>query len=119
MPATVGVPVSAPEEASNAIPTGRTPDSEKLNGEDPSEAEKVLAYLAPTVPAARVGGNRANVRLSRIETLSVPMVATARSGLPSPSKSPTPSDTGPHPTPKLVGCPKEPSPFPRRIETTL
>src|SRR5206468_1744930 len=55
----------------------------------------------------------------RIETLLELKFATARSGSESPLKSPTATDSGALPTPKLVAVPKVPSPFPSRIETLL
>src|ERR1700682_415704 len=45
--------------------------------------------------------------------------AIAKSGLPSPLRSPTAMDTGPFPVAKVVGAPHVPSPLPNHIETVL
>jgi hypothetical protein len=55
--------------------------------------------------------------LSRIDTLSDPWLATARSGMPSPLKSATATEAGVVPTPKFVAMPKVPVPLPNRIDT--
>src|SRR3989304_2172487 len=55
----------------------------------------------------------------RIETLLLASFATARSGFPSPLRSPIATDSGLGPTAKFVAGPKAPVPLPRRIETLL
>ena len=54
---------------------------------------------------------------NKIDTLSEPMLATARSCLPSPLKSPTATELGRLPVPKLVGALKLPVPLPNKIDT--
>ena len=56
---------------------------------------------------------------SRIDTLFEPTFATARSGFPSPLKSPMATDGDPDPVAKLVAALKLPVPEPSRIETLL
>ena len=51
------------------------------------------------------------------DTLFEPLLATARSCLPSPLKSPTATKKGPLPTLKLVAAPKPPAPLPSKSET--
>src|SRR5215471_3215997 len=60
-----------------------------------------------------------DVLLIKTETLLEPELATARSGLPSPSKSPTATETGPLPAPKSCAAWKLPSPLPKSTETLL
>src|SRR5438093_1548440 len=55
--------------------------------------------------------------LIRMDTLLEKLLAAARSCLPSWLKSPTATEGGPLPTPKLVRVPKEPAPSPSRIDT--
>src|SRR5205823_4259837 len=52
-------------------------------------------------------------------TLLEPVLATARSGLPSRLKSPTTTESGrvPTPTGEPAACEKPPNPFPSRIDT--
>ena len=52
-------------------------------------------------------------------TATVLKFATARSGLPSPLRSPIATENGFEPTAKSVFAPKEPTPVPRRTETFL
>ena len=47
------------------------------------------------------------------------MLATARSNIVSPLKSPTATESGEVPTAKLVAVPNEPVPLPKSIETLL
>src|ERR1043166_2675151 len=54
--------------------------------------------------------------LARTETLFVVLLATARSGLPSPLKSLAATDCGALPAAKLWGAPKLPAPAPMRTE---
>ena len=54
-----------------------------------------------------------------IETLSEPKIATAKSNLVSPLKSPTATEFGKDPTAKLVALPNVPVPVPKSIETLL
>src|SRR6266513_610774 len=55
----------------------------------------------------------------RIETVFEPLLATAKSCLPSPLKSPIVIATGTEPTVTLVEPLKPPRPSPRRIETVF
>src|SRR5437899_2565285 len=64
-------------------------------------------------------GTYGGVVFSRIETSLERKFATARSGRESPLKSPTATELGAEPTPKLVGAEKPPLPSPSRIETLL
>src|SRR5205814_478249 len=52
---------------------------------------------------------------NKIDTLGT--LATARSCLPSPLKSPTATELALPPAPKLVGAPKLPAPSPNKIDT--
>jgi len=61
----------------------------------------------------------AGLVLRRIETLLLPLFAVAKSGFVSPMKSPTATETGPPPTPKLTAVEKPPKPVPVRTETLL
>src|SRR5204862_4315912 len=54
---------------------------------------------------------------NKIDTLAVPWLARARSCMPSPLKSPTATELGALPTPKLVGELKLPAPLPNKIDT--
>ena len=54
---------------------------------------------------------------NKIDTLFESVLAMARSCLPSPLKSPTATEMGLVPTPKLVAAPKLPAPFPNKIDT--
>src|SRR5260370_749702 len=56
---------------------------------------------------------------SSTETVLSLLLATTKSGLPSPLKSPTASEVGALPTRKLSGAPKVPSPLPSSTETLL
>jgi hypothetical protein len=76
------------------VPTGKFAAGSKLG----------VAQLEPQV-------------LSRIDTLSEPSLATARSSLPSPLKSATATEAGVVPTAKFVAIPKAPVPLPKRIDT--
>src|SRR2546426_1181250 len=73
---------------------------------------------APT--AKLVGAPKEPVPLpSRMDTLLLPLLATARSCLPSLLKSPSAREAGLPPAPKLVGAPKVPVPVPSRMDTLL
>ena len=67
---------------------------------------KLVAPLKPPVPLP-----------SRIDTLSEPLFATARSWCESPSKRPIATEDGPSPAAKLVGPVKPPPAMPSRIDT--
>src|SRR5439155_5939236 len=56
---------------------------------------------------------------STTETVFELPLATARSGLPSPFRSPIATELGPLPVPKSVFAPKLPSPLPSSAETVL
>src|SRR5439155_11825128 len=56
---------------------------------------------------------------SSTATLLDPLRATARSGRPSPLKSPTATEDGRDPTVKLVAAPKLPVPVPSSTDTLL
>src|SRR5438552_1304091 len=53
----------------------------------------------------------------RTDTLFEVRLAVARSCLPSPLKSPTATEKGPKPAPKLVAALKLPAPSPNKIDT--
>src|SRR5262245_61414935 len=69
-----------------------------------------------TLIALTERGPGKGVLLSRTETLLLALLATAKSGFPSPLKSPTVKKIGLVPTAKFVAPPKLPVPVPKRIE---
>src|SRR5438046_2102232 len=76
----------------------------------PEPAPKVVGPLKPPIPLP-----------NRIDTLGeTASLATARSCLPSPLKSPTATENGSllTPKPKFVGGLKFPFPFPNKIDTS-
>src|SRR5437660_371776 len=78
-----------------------------------------FALPSPWYHATMFGGGGVQVRHCRnkTDTLFEPSLAVARSCLPSPSKSPTATERGLLPTPKLLAAPKLPVPSPNKIET--
>ena len=78
-----------------------------------------VGRLDPRHAASRPGRNVPSPLPSRIETVSAMRLVTARSGMPSPLKSPTATSQGPRPTGTRIGARKVPSPRPSRIETSL
>ncbi len=76
---------------------------------------EVSSSMVPLAMLEMVGGSLT----SRIETVPEPSLATARSGLASPLKSPTATERGLNPTPTLGAVVKPPVPFPRRTERLL
>jgi len=70
------------------------------------------------VAVAKLGAAQVVLQVfKRIDTLAEPWFATARSGVPSPLKSPTATEAGVVATLKLVAVPKLPAPVPNRIDT--
>lgn len=90
----------------------------------PWVAPKLRPVIVTDVPAEpEVGANEVIVGggavLRRMETLALAQFATARSGFPSPFRSPMAMECGLVPTAKFVAAPNEPVPVPRRMETSL
>src|SRR5260370_28668132 len=74
---------------------------------------------SPTLITERRRENYRRVLLISTETSSEPSLATARSVIPSPLRSATPTEVGRLPVPKLPAGWKPPSPSPKYTETLL
>src|SRR5262245_10063895 len=73
--------------------------------------------LGAGVPVGVGVGVGSRQLFSSTDTVAEPLLAAARSGLPSRLKSPTATDCGHVPTPKLVAAPKPPVPLPSSTDT--